>query len=96
MTNAAIGTSAEMSATLLEGEIDTNVDTIGYSVTVGGVSVVASAEAATVSDPIDLLGTAGNFTISSHNIDITLVKTDYENAPADTYNASIYFNFVTI
>ncbi len=104
MTNIAAGTTVKMGATLLTGSINTNTstepeatatyNTIGYSVEVNDVTVVASA-AATPSSAIALPGTNGVFTIASHDIDVTLVKADYENAAADTYTASIYFNFTT-
>jgi hypothetical protein len=104
MTNAAVGTTVLMSATLLTGSknIGTGAapefNTIGYSVKVGSgenIPTVNASAGAITSEEIPLTGETGKLTISSHAINVTLVKTDYLNAAADDYIASIYFNFIT-
>lgn len=97
MTNAAVGVGVKMSASLLSSPTPlTNTKTIGYSVDVNGITVDASALAATESAEIGFTGAAGTLTINAYDIAIELVEADYLNAPADTYNANIYFNFVTV
>ena len=96
MTNANAGVSVKMKASVLDSDTPaTNPKVINYSVLVNGVTVAASVGAATESTAIGLAGSAGALTIASHNIDVTLVESDYLNAPADTYNGEIYFNFIT-
>lgn len=96
MTNAPVGVSVKMKASLLSSPTPaTNAETIGYTVNVNGVTVVATSGATTESSAIGFAGSAGALTINNYDVKITLVETDYLNAPADTYNGDIYFNFMT-